>query len=325
MNLPAITIFTPTYNREKLLNRAYQSLLNQTDHNFNWVIVDDGSTDGTAVLVKSWIPGSGFSIAYQHKPNGGKFTAMLVSKKLITGNWVMRLDSDDELTPDAVEVMKKEIARVEMEKPEIVEIRAFCKNPDGSRRSNFHFPEDRAFFDAGWHEMVLKLKNDSEMLSVIRTEVYNRIVTLPEDLWLDGQFKCLGESVFWARINSISRYINKDLRVYHSDADNSVLRNTNSRIGFADDLIFSKFFLSENLEHFLIRPGYFVSLTMKYIIAGMVLGVSIPTLFRQAEGWRFRLLLVLLLLPATAYYLYGKFVKKRLWRPLPDHKTIPVL
>jgi hypothetical protein len=64
---------------------------------------------------------------------------------------------------------------------------------------------------------------------------------------------------------------------------------------------------------------------MKYIIAGMVLGVSIPTLFRQAEGWRFRLLLVLLLLPATAYYLYGKFVKKRLWRPLPDHKTIPVL
>lgn len=320
MNPPGITVFTPTYNREKLLSRAYQSLLKQTDLQFDWVVVDDGSTDGTAAMVKSWIPDSPFPIGFQYKSNGGKYTAMLASKKMLTGNWVMILDSDDELTPDAVEVMKKEITRLEEENTGIVEIRAFCKNPDGTRRSNFHFPEGRPFVDAGWHDMVLKQKNDSEMLSVIRTDVYNKIVTIPEDLWLEGQFKYLSESVFWARINGLTRYINRDLRVYHEDADNSVMRKTNSRIGFTDDIMLSKFFLSENLQHVSKRPGYFVSLAMKYLVAGMVLGIPLTELFQKAEGWRFKLLLIVLLLPATAYYLYGKFVKKRLWRPLPELK-----
>ena len=50
-----ITVFTPTFNREGYLTKLYNSLLNQKFNNFEWVIVDDGSTDGTKLIVGEFI------------------------------------------------------------------------------------------------------------------------------------------------------------------------------------------------------------------------------------------------------------------------------
>ena len=58
------TLFTATYNREKTLNRVYDSLLSQTYKNFEWVIGDDGSEDNTELLVSSWQKISPFPIRY---------------------------------------------------------------------------------------------------------------------------------------------------------------------------------------------------------------------------------------------------------------------
>ena len=57
-----LTVFTPTYNRAYILPRLYESLLKQTDRNFEWVIVNDGSTDNTRELVKEWINENKFTI-----------------------------------------------------------------------------------------------------------------------------------------------------------------------------------------------------------------------------------------------------------------------
>lgn len=66
-----ITVLTPTYNRKENLKNLYKSLVNQTDYNFQWLIIDDGSTDNTKDLVDSF-DNCHFQINYYYKENGGK-------------------------------------------------------------------------------------------------------------------------------------------------------------------------------------------------------------------------------------------------------------
>lgn len=74
--MPKLTIFTPAYNRVHTLPRTYKSLLRQSCKDFLWLIVDDGSTDGTTELVHQWqTQDNGFEIQYIHKDNGGLHTA----------------------------------------------------------------------------------------------------------------------------------------------------------------------------------------------------------------------------------------------------------
>lgn len=104
--VPLLSIVTPTYNRAHLLPACFESLLKQTDFDFEWIIVDDGSTDNTAAVV-SGFQTEQFPIVYVHKENGGKHTALNVSHDYIQGKYVLILDSDDYLTPDAVETVRK--------------------------------------------------------------------------------------------------------------------------------------------------------------------------------------------------------------------------
>lgn len=113
-----ITILTPTYNRADKLPRLFDSLSQQTVKGFQWLVIDDGSTDGTKDYVLGLDP-SGFSVEYRYKTNGGKHTALNFSHPYIKGEYVCIVDSDDYLVPDAVESMLSIISRFETD-PQIV-------------------------------------------------------------------------------------------------------------------------------------------------------------------------------------------------------------
>lgn len=99
-----LTIITPTYNRADCLRDCWSSLCAQTVPDFQWLIVDDGSTDETAAVVKELQERTtAFQIDYLHKSNGGKHTALNASHPYIAGAYVVILDNDDTLTPTAVE------------------------------------------------------------------------------------------------------------------------------------------------------------------------------------------------------------------------------
>ena len=99
-----MTILTPTYNRAYILKNAYESLLRQTDKGFEWIIVDDGSSDDTESVVKSWIDvGAPFEIKYIKQENGGKHRAVNNGVREAKYDYILILDSDDYLTDDAVE------------------------------------------------------------------------------------------------------------------------------------------------------------------------------------------------------------------------------
>ena len=99
-----LTIFTPTYNRAHTLKRGYEALLRQSNKNFIWLIVDDGSSDNTKELVNKWTKNNnGFEIKYIYKGNGGLHTAYNVAIEAIDTELCTCVDSDDFMPDDAVE------------------------------------------------------------------------------------------------------------------------------------------------------------------------------------------------------------------------------
>ncbi len=98
-----ITVFTPTYNRSYIIKKLYDSLSAQTFRNFEWVVVDDGSTDDTQRLFQQWINEGKISIRYIYKNNGGKHRAINEGLKAANGDIFVPVDSDDQLTNDALE------------------------------------------------------------------------------------------------------------------------------------------------------------------------------------------------------------------------------
>ena len=100
-----ITILTPSYNRAHTLPALYESLLKQDTDVFEWLIVDDGSTDATRKLVEGWQGEGKISIRYLHKQNGGKHTALNEGIRLIESELTFIVDSDDWLPENAVEII----------------------------------------------------------------------------------------------------------------------------------------------------------------------------------------------------------------------------
>lgn len=102
--MPFITVFTPTYNRAYCLNKCYESLLRQTNKDFLWLIIDDGSTDDTQKLVQKWIEQTReFEIRYIYKENGGLHTGYNAAIERLDTELAICVDSDDYLVDNAIE------------------------------------------------------------------------------------------------------------------------------------------------------------------------------------------------------------------------------
>ncbi|MCD8327244.1 MAG: glycosyltransferase family 2 protein [Lachnospiraceae bacterium] len=102
-----LTVFTPAYNRAKLLTRCYESMKRQTDKNFIWMIIDDGSTDNTRQLAEGWVKSEkDFAVEYYYKENGGKYTVYNEAIAHIQTELCVCIDSDDYMPDDAVEKIR---------------------------------------------------------------------------------------------------------------------------------------------------------------------------------------------------------------------------
>lgn len=106
MNKPFLTVFTPAYNRGYTLPRTYESMKQQKNTDFIWLIVDDGSSDNTAELVRQWqAEKNDFVIQYVYKENGGMHTAHNTAYAMIDTELNTCVDSDDALAPNAVQLI----------------------------------------------------------------------------------------------------------------------------------------------------------------------------------------------------------------------------
>lgn len=100
--MKTLTIFTPTFNRGYILPQLYDSLCRQDCQDFEWLIVDDGSTDNTAELVSKWIDDNKISIRYYSQENGGKMRAHNRAVILCATPLFLCVDSDDYLSDNGI-------------------------------------------------------------------------------------------------------------------------------------------------------------------------------------------------------------------------------
>lgn len=129
--MPELTIITATYNRADSLSDCWNSLKEQSCMDFQWLIIDDGSTDDTEKAVSYFQRETpDMCIDYVYKKNGGKHTALNKAHQYIKGKYVVILDSDDTLTPDAVDLILKTWHQYEWQKEvgQVIFLKGYSEN-----------------------------------------------------------------------------------------------------------------------------------------------------------------------------------------------------
>ncbi len=163
------TVFTPTYNRAHTLSRVYESLRNQTYKNFEWLIVDDGSTDNTKELVDKWREEGHLVIGYYFQQNQGKHIAFDWAVHLAKGELFLPLDSDDACVPEALERFNYHWDNIPQEvRGDFSGVCALCLDHRG-RLVGDRFPHDST--DASSLDIVFKYKIKGEKWGFHRTDV----------------------------------------------------------------------------------------------------------------------------------------------------------
>lgn len=240
---PVFTIFTPTYNRAQTLPRLYKSIQNLTVRDFEWVIVDDGSNDGTEALVKQWqTEDNNFSIRYFWQTNQHKKVAFNHGVQKARGKWFVAIDSDDELTPACLEHFQKAWLSIsESDHERFAGVMGLCVDDQGAIVGD-SFPKDP--LDASSVELFFDYKIQGEKFSCLRTDIL-RLFPFPEDIP-----DLVPESVVWFRIseNYIQRCFNSAVRIYHRDVESITLPKDplDARIKRAQGAVLSNI---ESLKH----------------------------------------------------------------------------
>ncbi len=200
------TVFTPTRDRAELLSGAYRSLLNQSFRDFEWIIVDDGSSDGTGDMADKWKKEAPFPVIYIRQEKSGKHVAANRGAAAASGIIFVDLDSDDRLAPEALSVIKETWESIpEAEREGFCGVWGLCEDTSG-RVIGKRFPED--IFDSDYIEMTSLAGLKGDRASAVRTDI-RRAFPFPEDV---GEF--CPESLIWNRIalSYKTRFINRVLK-----------------------------------------------------------------------------------------------------------------
>ena len=169
----SITVFTTTYNRANLLKRVYDSLCRQTIKNFEWLIIDDGSTDETNQIVNKWVEKGHIKIRYIYKENGGVHTARNFAYNNIYSDLCFQVDSDDWLVDDAVETVIN--LWLKHGGKHISWIVGLCKFQSGEIIGSY-LPE---IISAPFRQLSTKYRVTGDKSYVFRTEMMKRIPEYP--------------------------------------------------------------------------------------------------------------------------------------------------
>lgn len=198
-----ITVFTPTYNRASLLPKLYESLKKQNFKLFEWLIVDDGSSDNTEEVVNNFIEENLINIRYIKKKNGGKHTALNVGIDNTKGELFWIVDSDDYIVETALKYIWDKWSEIE-NKEEFAGLSGLKGYTDGSIIGT---KADNKYIDTDALSYRYKYGILGDKAEVYRTDVLRRF-KFPE---FKGE-KYVTEAVVWNRIaneNLKLRFLNE--------------------------------------------------------------------------------------------------------------------
>lgn len=223
-----LTVFTPTFNRADTLLWTFRSLVAQSFRDFEWLIVDDGSTDSTKAVVESFVDKADFPIRYYYQAHGGKHRAYNRALGLAEGEFFFVVDSDDRLAKNSLKVINDLI-------PSVVRLESVCgiialKEHSDGRIYGRQFPESPMVVTL---RMLDDMKCGGERSLVFKTKIA-RSYPFPT---IDGE-SFMTESVVYDRIGRDWEFlaVNSALTVceYMNDglSDNIQRLMWNNPVGF---------------------------------------------------------------------------------------------
>lgn len=219
------TVFTPTYNRAHTLLRPYESLCAQHFRDFEWLIVDDGSSDQTDELVEGWIAEGRLNIRYLRQENGGKHRAFNHGVREAAGELFVPLDSDDWCTPDALERFDFHWGAIpEAQRGNFSGVGCLCRDEYGNPVGK-GYPE--APLDASLLDLLRQQALIGEKWGCHRTELL-RQHPFPE---YPGE-RFVPEALVWNRLarQYRMRFVNEGLRIYARSDDGLMAASLSIRV-----------------------------------------------------------------------------------------------
>lgn len=296
--MPLFTVYTPTYNRAHTLHRVFESLCSQTCRDFEWLVVDDGSTDGTAELMKRYQAEAHFPVRYFQEPHRGAHHAHNVSLRESQGTFWLKLDSDDACVPQTLNRLLHHWEKIpEAKRHEFSGVTGLCKDQKGYL-VGLQFPENP--LDCTAAELEYRHKVRGEKWGFLRLDVLRRF-PYPENV--SGNF--IPESYIWCQVSKCyqTRHINEPLRIYWMDAPSLVHGPSNPRTNAAGHRLMFKMVLDLESGWFFLAPLRLLRAAVQYgrfaFLTGM--GVLKQRLELNTPGGR---LLWMMALPcATALWM----------------------
>ena len=203
-----ITICTATYNRGGLLPVLYNSLKAQTNFHFEWIVIDDGSTDATAQVISEMQEQAPFDIVYHKQENQGKHIAINKGVAMAKGRYFFIVDSDDRLPEEAIAIISAKIKNIKSD-PEIAGVVGlkcyFNKNVVGSG-----FLSENMICDIFEYRYTHKIKGD-------RAEVFKTAVLKKFPFPKFENEKFIPESIVWNRIGQAYKMLFFNENVYECE------------------------------------------------------------------------------------------------------------
>lgn len=291
ITLKKLAVLTPAYNRETLLARCFESLKKQTNKNFKWYVVDDGSTDGTEKVVKDFAKhkDNGFEIQYIKKENGGKHTALNVGLKEICEKYVTILDSDDQFTENAVEEIMKDIPLID-DNPKICGLGYLRVEPNLNVIG-------RKYTEDGIVESFIEQRYNrntyGDKCEVFKTDILKQY-PFPE---IEGE-RFLSESTVWCKMSGPFKmmFFNKGLYICEYQP-NGLSDGVHKRL-FKNPKGAALCYKEMSQKDFIFKLR--VKYTIAYIVYSLAAGYSFKQIKQNHPDNKF--LIGLLYLPSKLYY-----------------------
>lgn len=294
---PTFTVFTPTFNRAETLHRVYESLSQQTFRDFDWLIVEDGSTDNSAELVQGWQEQADFPIRYLYQENRGVIAARNRGVREARGELFLPADSDDSFIADALERFYGHWTSIpERERSQFSAVTACCVDQHGQLVGT-ELPQSP--LDSDSLEIRYRYRMRGERWGFHRTEVLRRF-PFPED-------PPTHEGVVWDEIarHYKTRFVSDRLRVYWRDEpgrEDQVSRHTSPTTKPEGFVVGQAYVLNRNMDWFRYAPVDFLIAAIHYSRFSFHARYGVGRQVRTLENRIARLLLGAALLPAFLLY-----------------------
>jgi len=212
MTAPSFTVFTPLFNSSRIISRVWESLGSQSYRDFEWIVVDDGSADDSASVVRGYKDQAWFPVTLIEQPNQGKHVAWNRAVKLARGELFVPLDHDDRCVGSALERFAHHWLSIpEQDRDAYSGINVLCLNPATNQIVGDRFPESP--LDTNNLELEYVYRVRGEKWGCIRTDA------LRSHPFLESTTGWLPESYIWYQLARKwkVRCVNEPLRLYFRD------------------------------------------------------------------------------------------------------------